>query len=199
MNTEKNSVVNHYSLSVFIRVHPWPILFLCACFLSLGGCSPEIEYRPPSQKAMPPGQDPPRIRDVIRMADPDADAFIAQDVLQGAGGSFRWTGQRPRFKVWLNEPGGREFLMRFALISGNFQETGPVTVSITVNGRLLAAPVFAAAREYEYRHPVAETWLAAPAPIVLGLDIAPVYVAKADGVKLGVYLECIGLPKAGAR
>ncbi len=133
------------------------------------------------------------------MSDPDTDAFITQDVLPASGGAYRWSGEHPRFKMWLDDAAGREFLLKFALIRENFRETGPVTVSITVNGRLLAAPVFTAAEEYEYRRATPAEWLAGPGPAVVGLDISPVYIAKADGVKLGVYLECIGLPKAGDR
>jgi hypothetical protein len=148
---------------------------------------------------MPQGQDPPRVRSVLRMSEPDADAFIIQDVLGYAGGIFRWTGERPRFKLWLEDASDREFVMRFALIASNFRETGPVTVSITINGRALATPVFAIPREYEYRHPVPRALLAGPSPAIIGLDISPVTRAAADGVALGIYLEAVGLLKAPPR
>jgi hypothetical protein len=165
----------------------------------LAGCSRNLDYPPPLQKTMPLGQDPPRVRPVLRMSEPDADAFIVQDVLGSAGGIFRWTAEHPRFKLWLEDASDREFVVRFALIASNFRETGPVTVSVTINGRELAAPAFAIPREYEYRHPVPKAFLAGPSPAIVGLDISPVSVAKADGVKLGIYLESIGLLKTPKR
>lgn len=173
-------------------------LAVAAALSCLAACSNNLEYAPPPQKAMPEGPAPLRDRPIVRMRDPDVDHFLLQDMLSYSVGQWRWTRQHPRFRIFVAGPKERQVYARFAIIDGIFRKTGPVTVSITVNGKPVAAPRYVAAGEYEFSQPVPELMLAEHSPAIVGFDIDPVFVGDNSDV-LGVYLDAVGLPKSGSR
>jgi hypothetical protein len=171
-----------------------------ACAL-LGSCTPVIEFAPPAQKQAPQGHEhvTPIVRNQLLMEDSDANGFIDQDVEPASPGYvLRWTNAHPRFRLWPDGTAGREIRLRFQLLPETVSVTGPVTVSITVNSRKVAAPVFSVPGWCDYSHPVPDELLAGSRPALVGLDVSPVFTQKADGSKLGIYLYAIGLTKAPA-
>jgi hypothetical protein len=184
---------------VIKAVPSWRLVVIAALAV-LTSCTPDVEFPPPAQRPVPQGHERPVLRTQIHMDDSDADGFIGQDVEPAAPGTeLRWTNAHPRFRLWPDETGGREINLRFQLLPETVSVTGPVTVSITVNSRKVAAPVFSAAQWYDYSHPVPDEMLAGSLPVLVGLDVSPVFTRKSEGSKLGIYLYSIGLSKARAR
>jgi len=174
-------------------------LALAAALCCLAGCSPVVEYAPPAQKVMPEGPNSLRDRPLLRMRDPDIDHFIIEDLMSYSVGQWRWTRQHPRFRIFVADPNGRELYLRFALIDSVFRQTGTMTISMTVNGRALAAAKYNAPGEYEFSRPVPDDLLREHSPAIVGLDIDPVFIGKEDGAILGIYLDTVGLLKTHAR
>jgi len=174
-------------------------LLKCALFcyvLFVTACATKLEYPVPRQKALPFDLDPPFSHPLVRLADPDADAFIAQDIARGnVGGQFRWTGARPGIKLWLDERSDREFYLFFGIIPSTFKDTGTVTIGILINGTKLAAPKFAAPGDYEFSQSVPKEILGDTSPTIVELEISPVYTAPPYGEKLGICLQTIGFRK----
>ena len=130
------------------------------------------------------------------MSDADADAFILTDVARGnVGGEFRWTGERPRFRLWPDEREDRELYMRFGIIPATFKETGPVTIEISINGTRLAERTFDLPRDYDHSERIPAGLLGSDVSATVELHITPVYKAPPYGEKLGICLYAIGFRK----
>lgn len=161
----------------------------------LGACTAP-EYPVPPQKIMPSGPEPRLSKSMLQMGDEDADTYILNDVGPADPGSeWRWTGPNPRFKLWLEAIENWEFYIQFRVVPVVLEQTGPVTLTILIGDTILATPRFTEAKEYEYTHRVPPGLLAVDQPVVIGIDIDPVYIAKRDKQKLGILLRSIGLRK----
>jgi hypothetical protein len=71
----------------------------------------------------------------------------------------------------------------------------PITVRYFVNDKLLDTVVYKKAGVLEFRKAVPAEWLVADADNLLRWEISPVYVAKADGMKLSMIVSEVGLEK----
>ena len=177
--------------------HSWAPASALACVLALAACAPDIRFAPPPQKTLPQGVERPIVHPSIDMSDLRSEGFIIQDVLTLDGPSeFAWTNHRPRFQVWLDDGASRVFRMRIGVPEETFTSTGPVTVSVLVNGQRIAAPRFDQPGMHDYECPVAEALLAEHSPAIVGLDIQPVFLDPRTHKELGVLLYLIGLPQA---
>ena len=112
-------------------------LLLTSCILS--GCAniPD-SYAPPVQRKLPTGAEPRAIGHFAEMGDPSSAAFIVRDVSEAIeGGSWRWARKRPELRFFLETIEGLNLRADFALSDVTMKETGPVTISVFVNGKLL--------------------------------------------------------------
>jgi hypothetical protein len=165
-------------------------LLVCAC-------SPNFEVAPPPQKVMPRGNDPGYDSLLAEMSDGSADSYVVSDMLGRADGAeWRWTNQHPRFRM-SPEPDMRwRFYATFTVPGVVLRRVGPVTVRFVLNDHVLATRTYKKDGGYKFEQLVPEGILAAKSPAVLGLDIDPVYIAEADGAKLGILLRAIGFRRA---
>ena len=69
----------------------------------------------------------------------------------------------------------------------------PITVRYFVNDHLLEAVSYKKAGVLEYRKAVPAEWLSTERDNLLRFEISPVYIAKADGMKLSMIVAEIGL------
>ena len=107
--------------------------------LVLAGCSHSPEpYPPPAQRESPVVRKPVSLGSFIAMNDPHAGAYIVGDISPTVeAGSWRWTFRRPELQFHVPSAEGWKFAMQFALAGATFQDTGPVTLSVSVNGKAL--------------------------------------------------------------
>lgn len=170
---------------------------LCSC-----GRSPQW-YAPPAQYAMPAGPEPQAevadpFRPVLAMSDSDIDTHIVQDVSSAADGEeWRWTSEHPKFRLTLRQTEGLDFVMRFMLASQTLRDTGPVTITIRINGQVLDQQRFDKPGEREYLHPLPAGLLKAQEPVVIALDVQPPWVSPDNPSKLGILLYSIGFVGQG--
>lgn len=169
------------------------LLLPAAVWLAASGCARIPDwYAPPIQRQPLDGVQS-GLRHFVNMSDPAAADYIVSDIADGVeAGSWRWARQRPTLRFRLLPAKGLKFVMDFAIADVTFEKTGPVTVSILINGNLLdrmrcESP---GARHFEKRVP--EEWLKAGEDTTVTAEVDKVWVAPKDGVKLGFILTRAG-------
>ncbi len=154
----------------------------------LSACSSRVPvYAPPAQFVMPEGSDPrPEVR-LIRMNSLDAKLAILEGVADaGIGEERKWTAGQARFQFRVASLAGSDLYFRYAVAEVTFTQTGPVRISIDVNGKPFDSFVRTTPGEGEYRHP-ADGIVARPFdPLIVTLRIDPPFIAKGDNAKLGL-------------
>src|SRR3954453_14491931 len=139
--------------SCFVSARQLSVL-LCFCLLT--GCvNIPDSYAPPMQRKPLTGTEPSAVGHFVTMSDPNADAYIVKDVSPASeAGSWRWTGKRPELRFFLESTENLNFKADFSIAETTLRETGPVTVSVLINGKLLDTLKYADAGEKHFDKPV---------------------------------------------
>lgn len=163
----------------------------------LAGCNRYPDsYPPPIQRGLAQQGQTGQYRHFIAMNDPDAANYFVSDI--GAGlenDSWRWTGPRPEMRFVLEQVKDLKFTMDFSIAGVTFEQTGPVTVSFFINGRLLDRVRYAAFGEQRFEKEVDPAWLTAGRDTIAAAQIDPPWVSPKDGTRLGVILVHAGFVK----
>jgi hypothetical protein len=160
----------------------------------LSGCAniPD-SYAPPMQRKPLSGTEPSPVGHFVTMSDPNADAYIVKDVSPAAeAGSWRWTGKRPEMRFFLETTEHLNFKADFSIAETTLRETGPVTVSVLINGKVLDTLKYADAGEKHFDKPIPANLLRAKTVNFAALEIDKVWVSKTDGAVLGFILTRAG-------
>jgi hypothetical protein len=128
----------------------------------------------------------------LSMADPNADAYLVKDVADRGPGTWRWVYDHPVLRFAVPDVTRVNFAMDFAIPERTFRETGPVTMTIRINGGLLDRMVYDKPGEQHYAHAVPRELLHTNAINLVAIDPDPVWVSKADGGRLGFILSRAG-------
>jgi hypothetical protein len=107
-----------------------------AALLLLSSCQTQPWYPPPDQKPSMGEAAAGSLRHFVFMSQPDADAYIVQGLRAKSEGTWRWAHENPALRFYLPEVGRVAFDMDFAFPEGNFQQTGPVTMTWAINGKV---------------------------------------------------------------
>ena len=167
----------------------WPTLLL----LAASSCSPYPDsYPPPIQRGPITDDEALGFRQSLAMNEPGAEAFFVRDIRALEGGAWRWTGPRPTLRFVLRKTEGLRFSMDFSVAGITFEQTGPVTVSVLINGKLLGRQRYDTFGEYHFEKPVDPSWLKAGEDTIVEAVVEPPWVAPSDGTKLGVILSRAG-------
>ena len=135
---------------------------------------------------------------MLELGFPNPHARILGGVLDPAGQKgWQWTDAHPRFSFELSRTDGLDFYMHFGLHDKTFSRTGPVTLTIRVNGEVIGRPRFETAGIRDYAHPVAARVLQLRNPVEVAIDVDPAWVAE-DRAVLGIVLFTIGFAEHGA-
>lgn len=178
----------------------FPICVIVA-ISGLSACSSRIPvYAPPAQFVMPAGSDPqPEVR-FIKMNDLDAKLAVLEGTdNSGTGDVRRWTTEQARFQFRVASLKESDLYLRFVIPDVTFRQTGPVRISIDVNGKPFDAFIRTAPGEAEYRHAADGIAMRPFDPLVVSIRIDPPYIAEADHAKLGFLLNEIGFVPRGGR
>jgi hypothetical protein len=168
-------------------------LLPCAALL-LSSCQQMPEpYAPPVQRQPFENFRPYRIQRVVRMNAPDAPAHFVQDISPASEGMWRWTQQKPTVKIKVRTTENLKYTIDFSLAEATMKDTGPVTLSFSVNGHVLSQVRYEKSGDYHYENPVPPEWLTVDQDVLVAAEIDKMWVSKSDGVKLGFILTRIGL------
>ena len=168
-------------------------LGIAAALLLVGCVNIPDSYAPPIQRNPQYSPESHSVSHFVSMGGLNPEDFIVRDILPGDPGStWRWTGKRPELRFQLSFTNDLRFLMDFVVPEITFAQRGPVTVSVFVNGKLLDKVRCDKPGEVNFNKPVPADWLRADAPTLVAAEIDKVWVAPADGAKLGFILSRAG-------
>lgn len=150
-------------------------------------------YAPPVQRQPFEDARPHRVSRIVDMSDSDSAAHFVKDILPGTPEPWRWVNQSPTVKVVLRTNQSLRYTTDFSLPEVTFKETGPVTMTFSVNDHVLDSIPYKAFGEYHYEKPVPPEWVEPMKDTVLSASTDKVWVSPKDGAKLGFILTRIGL------
>lgn len=160
------------------------------CFCS---CVPTPESYPiPPQHAPMSAVEVISYHEFVRSADPNADLYYVKDVGGLEGGSWRWTQAAPEFRFTLKSTISRRFRLDFGLHEITFRDTGPVTLSILINGRELDRPHFDHPGDRRYEREVPADMLTSSSETRVVVRVLNSWKASDPGVHLGILLHAAG-------
>jgi hypothetical protein len=128
----------------------------------------------------------------LSMADPHADAYLVKDVAPEGPGTWRWVYDHPVLRFSVPDVPRLKFVMDFAIPARTMRETGPVTLTISINGQVLDRLLCDQPGEQHYAHDVPHELMRPNAINQVAIDPNPVWVSKADGGRLGFILSRAG-------
>ena len=126
------------------------------------------------------------------MRDPNSNAYVVSGIAERTEVPWRWAFEHPVLRFLVPETGHLHFTLDFSLPERTFRETGPVTLTFTINGKLFDRARFDIPGQLHYSHPVAPEFLKPRGENRVAIDPNPVWVSKADGGKLGFILSRAG-------
>src|SRR5262245_7901526 len=161
------------------------LLAVCLCFPAC--VSIPDTYAPPMQRKALAGPDTTNLKHFIAMADEHAEEHFLRDVNSALeSGAWRWTGQKPTVRFFLKSTRRLRFAMDFGLNGETMKQTGPVTIIFWVNGKVLDKVRYDEPGGKHFEKPVDESWLYKNGDNVVTAELDKVYVAEADGARLGI-------------
>ncbi len=169
-------------------------LTLLVAVLSLSACAPIPDgYPPPFQRKPATGPEPHPVGRFVNMSDPDADSYIVRDISPTVEGSgWRWTFVRPELRFWLDSKARQKFAIDLAIAGATFGETGPVTLSFFINGKLLAKQFYSKPGDYHFEKGVPPSWLRTDTFTLVAIEADKLWVSSSDGARLGFILTRAG-------
>ncbi len=150
-------------------------------------------YAPPVQRQPFEEGRPHRMQRMVNMSDGDWSAHLVQDIQPGDPAPWKWTGRKPTVKVVVRTNQGLRYSIDFSIAEATLKDTGPVTLTFLVNGHALDSILYKTAGDYHYEKAVPAEWVEPMKDTLLAVEIDKVWVAPADGAKLGFILTRIGL------
>jgi len=144
---------------------------LIALALAAAGCGNRLEwYPPPAQRpslglpsSLPFGY-------FVTMSDPNANAYIVGGFRTQSEGSWRWTHDRPVLQFYVPRAPRLHFLMDLTFPDQTFAQTGPVELTIRLNGKEFDRVRYAKAGSQQYNKEVPWEWLRPDAVNTVALD-----------------------------
>jgi hypothetical protein len=166
-------------------------VWLCLCTVVIAACQrPPKTYPIPAQRHQPVANDPPPSGGYVKFADFDAGDYIVRDI--NPGGAVRWTRDHPEMRFRVEPRLGLRFSMDFAIADTTFRDTGPVTVTVEINGHALGIVRCPRPRDYHFEQPVPTEWLRPGEPVMVVAEASPLWTAPKDGAHLGYVISEAG-------
>jgi hypothetical protein len=165
----------------------------CLSFIILTACNSGPEsYPPPPQRSLASTR-ASTLGHYITMGDPSAESYFVRDISPGLeAGSWRWTFRRPELRFYLDTADHVKFQMDFSLPQATMKDTGPVTLSVFINGRLLGKFRYATEGIKHLERKVPPGYLKAKAVNYVAIEPDKVWISKEDGAALGFILSGAG-------
>jgi hypothetical protein len=168
------------------------LLLLLILLALLAGCSRDTDWYPPPAQRPSTGPAGPALKSFIAMSDPAANAHIVKDISPTLeGGAWRWTLQRPELRLYVTRAEHLTLVVDFALIAEPLAATGPVTLSVLVNGKLLGKQKFSTAGPQKLTLPVPAGMVQPDAVNQVAIELDKVWKSPNRG-PLGMILVSAG-------
>jgi hypothetical protein len=130
---------------------------------------------------------------MVAMNDPDVDQYTVKDFAPAVPGIYwRWTYDRPELRIWLKQAANLRVAMDFGIVAETFKTTGPVTVTLFVNGKAAVSKKYKVAGDYHLEAPVPAGWITVPGFATVAAEARPIWIAPRDGQHLGIVIVRAG-------
>jgi hypothetical protein len=169
---------------------------LAALALWPAGCvRPPDPYPPPPQRTgLAPLEIP--FGSFVNMSDASAGAYFVQDVSPKLeANAWRWTFEKPTLRFYLPDTADFNFTMEFAIPGVTLAHTGPLVLTVVINGHTLERRTYSKDGQYSIRKPVPAEWLMQGSENLVEMYLDKHYVTESDKVKLGFILTRAGFVK----
>jgi len=150
-------------------------------------------YAPPEQRKPLEDYSHSRVHPVVNMQDPDARAHLVSGISEKLSENWRWAGQRATVWVVPGPARNPKFIVDFTLPEVTMKDTGPVTMSFFVNDQVVERIRYDAPGEKHFEKPIPPDWPTPGKQITVSAEIDKMWVAPADGAKLGFILTRMGI------
>lgn len=104
----------------------------------------------------------------MKFGDPDQARFVLQDI--GPGDGQAWTFDHPKLRFWVLPRPGLRFALTIRMVEQTLRDTGPVTISIHVNGHPLGSIRAAHEGDYHFEEPVPIEWIQRGEPVDVSME-----------------------------
>jgi hypothetical protein len=149
-------------------------------------------HRIPPQQTYSPADDPDPLPTFFEMGDPRFNPLIVRDVsLTPEGTGWRWTRVKPTFTFHLGNAPPQRYAMDFSVVGTVFRTTGPVTLSVSINGNLLGTFHCDHPGDFHFEKAVPAAWLAGSDSVIVEASVDKFWKAG-DGSQLGYILTRAG-------
>jgi hypothetical protein len=164
-------------------------LWLVIPILAITSCGREPESFPmPAQKRPPEVSDPNYF--LLTLSDPRAGDYVVRDIQHGVPSC--WTFDHPEMRFPLKPRPNLRFTMHFRIHPRTFHDTGPVTLTVKVNGHPLGTLRCEREGSYVFDRPVPSEWLHLGEPVRVLAEADPLWTSPDDGAHLGYLIEDAG-------
>ena len=156
---------------------------------------PEV-YAPPVQRKPALSDEAPKAaKRLLRMVEPETDAYIVQDIPRNEKGPWRWAGKRPTVRLYLTAVKDLRMSVEYAVADQTFKDTGPVVLQFFANGQLVGEARHDKPGSYTFEKAIPPTMLKPNNENDLAVEVDKPWVAPGDGAKLGFILTAIGFTR----
>jgi hypothetical protein len=153
--------------------------------------TPDI-YQPPIQRKPLTGPEA-HLGQFVNMSDPTADAFIVRDISKTTeGGSWRWAYRHPELRFYLRGTGRLKFLMDARVPDHTFRDTGPIMLSIMINGHELDKIRIEKPGDLHVEKPVPASFMQGGSENFVSFETDKQWVSREDGAVLSFVLTRAG-------
>ena len=109
-----------------------------------------------------------------------------RDIDNGAGAArWRWTTEKPAFLFYAPARAGVRFKMEFVIHGETFKQTGPLWMTVLINGKELGRRVYDSPQAHTFEQAVPPEMLRADGVTLVETVLDKYYIAPADQAKLG--------------
>jgi hypothetical protein len=128
----------------------------------------------------------------LSMDDPHAALYLVQDFQDHGPGTWRWAYAHPVLRFFVPDVPRLKWTMDFSIPERTFRDTGPVTLTLRINGKPFDRYLCDHPGQLQYSHHVPRELLHHGAVNLVAIDPDPVWTSKADGGRLGFILSRAG-------
>lgn len=165
--------------------------------VSAAGCvrMPE-SYAPPVQRKPALNDDAPKTaRRLLRMIEPETDAYIVQDIPKNEKGPWRWAGPQPTVRIYVTSTADTKVFVEYSVAEATFKDTGPVQFQFLVNGQLLGEVRHEKPGAFTFEKLVPPAMLKQNSENDIAVAVDKPWTAPGDGARLGFILTSIGFTR----
>ena len=182
-----------HARDVILVAVPFRWLWVWA-LLATSGCKPGAEwYAPPMDRKPLQPTGAGTLGSFIAMNDAAADAYVVSGVSRHVeGGVWRWAGKRAEVRFRLGSAEGLKLRIDFTVPEVSFKQTGPVSLSIFVNGVPFDRVTCDRPGERKFEKEAPPSILKADSVNTVAIETDKVWTSPVDGAQLGFILTSVG-------